>query len=264
MPLLLQHQLSSSNHKLFISCCHKIRINHVQGLQLPKQKIRVKHFLLIYLSLAIIPPLPQNVKWQSVCEPDKSPDADQVRSVLALMVEYVGNVKWLEVLGQRLDRGANSWTEGKDGGWDEGRRKAALLRVCGGIGWGCFAACCLLENKQTSDYDINANLNVSQWGAWLSQSGAWDKQELSAAYSSLSLSNCQNCPFGVMWHLACPATTTTTNSASATISPCPCQVSYPSLHVVSLAVVVKTKQETLEKYQWFHASFAWWTVLLLV
>lgn len=32
--------------------------------------------------------------------------------------------------------------------------------------WGggkqCLTACCLPENKQTSDYDINANLNVSQ------------------------------------------------------------------------------------------------------
>lgn len=26
----------------------------------------------------------------------------------------------------------------------------------------CFNACCPLENKQTSDYDINANLNASQ------------------------------------------------------------------------------------------------------
>lgn len=26
----------------------------------------------------------------------------------------------------------------------------------------CLTACCPPENKQTSDYDINANLNVSQ------------------------------------------------------------------------------------------------------
>lgn len=44
-----------------------------------------------------------------------------------------------------------------------------------GLLWGergrslCLTACCLSENKQTSDYDINANLNVSQCGAWLSQ-----------------------------------------------------------------------------------------------
>lgn len=31
----------------------------------------------------------------------------------------------------------------------------------GGV-YPCLTACCLPENEQTSDYDINANLNVSQ------------------------------------------------------------------------------------------------------
>lgn len=35
-----------------------------------------------------------------------------------------------------------------------------------GVWWGgfasCLTACCLFESNQTSDYDINANLNVSQ------------------------------------------------------------------------------------------------------
>lgn len=32
----------------------------------------------------------------------------------------------------------------------------------GTVGTLCLTACCLPENKQASDYDINANLNVSQ------------------------------------------------------------------------------------------------------
>lgn len=66
--------------------------------------------------------------------------------------------------------GGKGWKEvgkaeqnGKDGGWDEWRRKATLLRVFDGGGvYPCLTACCLPENEQTSDYDINANLNVSQ------------------------------------------------------------------------------------------------------
>lgn len=66
--------------------------------------------------------------------------------------EYVRNVKWLEVLGQRLDRGGNKRTEG---GMSGGKRH-------GGVGGGGGVQCILLpaacpENKQTSDYDINAS-----------------------------------------------------------------------------------------------------------
>lgn len=154
----------------------------------------------------------------------------------AVMVEYVRNVKGL-VLGKRLDRGGNSWTEGKDGGSTAER-----------VWWGRWeTAGCPPENKQTSDYDINANLNVSQWGAWLWQSGAWDEQKHSAAYSSLSLTSCPqtakiaNLESCGIWHTQPP-------SPTAHLAPS-AHTSYPSFLVamVSLAwpqtpTVVKTSQ----------------------
>lgn len=54
-----------------------------------------------------------------------------------------------------------------------------MHRVYGGLRvWGggvlhvLLPAVHLRKNRQTSDYDTNANLNVSQRGVWPSQSGA--------------------------------------------------------------------------------------------
>lgn len=47
----------------------------------------------------------------------------------------------------------------------KGRMEGGMSVGVGGAGErgdSCFTACCPPENKQTSDYDINANLNVSQ------------------------------------------------------------------------------------------------------
>lgn len=49
---------------------------------------------------------------------------------------------------------------------EDGMREGERLECTG------FTAGCPPENKQTSDYDIDANLNVSQQGVSLLQSGA--------------------------------------------------------------------------------------------
>lgn len=66
---------------------------------------------------------------------------------------------------------------------------AGGIRCCGGKGL-CLTACCPSERKQTSDYIIITNLNASQCGAWLSQSGAWGEEEHGAAYFSFPLTWC--------------------------------------------------------------------------
>lgn len=59
----------------------------------------------------------------------------------------------------------------------------------GGVGFGrCLTACCLPENKQTIDYNINANLmfNIEVPGFHKVTPGM---NKNSAAYSSLSLTS---------------------------------------------------------------------------
>lgn len=77
----------------------------------------------------------------------------EVRSTLVLMGCDGG------IRGECKVAAEKSEQTGEDGG--------GWLRVYGGVGWIwrgslCCTACCLPENEQTSDYDVNANLNVSQ------------------------------------------------------------------------------------------------------
>lgn len=45
--------------------------------------------------------------------------------------------------------------------------------MCGGLGVHVYCPLSAREKTDLSDYDINANLKISQRGVWLSRSGAW-------------------------------------------------------------------------------------------
>lgn len=98
------------------------------------------------------------------------------------MVEYVRNVKWLEVLGQRLERGGNKRMEG---GMSGGKRH-------GGVGGGGGAlrillpAACLRINRPLILILMPAKMFHIEVPGFL-QSGAWVEREHRAAYSSPSL-----------------------------------------------------------------------------